>query len=212
MELFTHLSEDRYIQAQILKNKKKLFVIASSDEELSAVALYIKTNIPAAKVGICHGVRNGYEVQQLRRLLGIEVFGTDIAPTANEFPNVIQWDFHDIKKEWIGKVDFIYSNSWDHSYDPERLFSNWMNCLRPGGGLFISWTPAHSAPVDEADCFSASLEELKSLLLRYGTLEADQIVRQWRIPGKSFIYNLARIVWHRKPVKTIHLLIVRPRG
>ena len=72
----------------------------------------------------------------------------------------------------------------------------------------VAWTPSHSAPADGADCFSASLEELKSTLSRYGTLEADCTVRQWRIPGKSFIYNLARIVLRRKPVKTIHLLVV----
>lgn len=208
MELFKHPSKDSYVQAQILKNKKKLLVIASSDEELSVIARYVRTNIPRAGFGICHGVRNGYEVQRLRRLLGIEIIGTDIAPTATEFPNVIQWDFHDVKPEWIRKVDFIYSNSWDHSYDPEQLFKTWMDCLSPGGRLYISWTPSHSAPADGADCFSASLEELKSTLSRYGTLEADCTVRQWRIPGKSFIYNLARIVLRRKPVKTIHLLVV----
>jgi hypothetical protein len=131
MELFKHPSQDSYIQAQILKSKKKLFVIASSDEELSTVARYIRTNIPAARFGICHGVRNGYEVEQLRRLLGIDIIGTNIAPTASEFPDVIQWDFHEAREEWIGKVDFIYSNSWDHSYDPERLFKNWMDCLSP---------------------------------------------------------------------------------
>jgi hypothetical protein len=145
-------------------------------------------------------------------LLAVEVIGTDIAPTATEFPNVIQWDFHDVKPEWIRKVDFIYSNSWDHSYDPERLFKTWMDCLSPRGRLFIAWTPAHSAPADDADCFSASLEELKSMLSRYGTLEADRIVSQWRIPGKSFIYNVARVAWRRRPVKTIRLLIVRPTG
>ena len=26
--------------------------------------------------------------------------------------------FPEVKPEWIGKADFIYSNSFDHSYDP----------------------------------------------------------------------------------------------
>lgn len=32
---------------------------------------------------------------------------------------------------------FVYSNSWDHSYDPELAFSRWMSCLRKGGFLFL---------------------------------------------------------------------------
>jgi hypothetical protein len=71
-----------------------------------------------------------------------------------------------VKQEWIGNVDFVYSNSWDHSFDPERLFKNWMERLKRSGRLFISWTPTHAAPVDSADCFSASLEELKSSKVR----------------------------------------------
>jgi hypothetical protein len=32
--------------------------------------------------------------------------------TATQFPHTIQWD-PEVKPEWIGKADFIYSNSFD---------------------------------------------------------------------------------------------------
>jgi hypothetical protein len=83
MELFRHPSKDAPAQARIAKNKKKLSVIAIADEELSVIADYVKEHIPGTSFGICHGVRNGYEVQELRRLLGIDIIGTDISPTAS---------------------------------------------------------------------------------------------------------------------------------
>jgi hypothetical protein len=150
MELFRHPSKDAHTQAQIAK-KKKLSVIAIAGEELSVIADYVEEHIPGTSFGICHGVRNGSEVQALRRLLGIDVIGTDISPTASQFPNVLQWDFHDVKQEWIENVDFVYLSSWDHSFDPERLFKNWMEYLksRAGGSLFLG-RPLHAAPLDAA--------------------------------------------------------------
>jgi hypothetical protein len=35
--------------------------------------------------------------------------------------------------DWLAKVDFIYSNSFDHSYDPEKCLNTWIDSLRIGG-------------------------------------------------------------------------------
>jgi hypothetical protein len=161
MKLIRFDSHEDYVKAQTAANQSKLYTTWVTDAELKAIAHYVKTHMPAASFGLCHGVRNGYEVEQLRQLLGFEIIGTEIAASAHQFDHVIQWDFHDVKDEWTGSVDLIYSNSWDHSYDPDMMLKRWMSCLRPEGRCFLHWTPMHStAGVGGADCFGLSFAEL----------------------------------------------------
>jgi hypothetical protein len=66
-------------------------------------------------------------------------------------------------------VDVIYSNSWDHSYDPRRCFTAWMRCLRPGGLCFLEHTSLHGEEgTSELDPFGISLPELVWLLTDLG--------------------------------------------
>jgi hypothetical protein len=50
------------------------------------------------------------------------VIGTDQPQTATQFAYPVQWEFHDDNPEWQGKADFVYSNSWEHAYDPGKAF------------------------------------------------------------------------------------------
>jgi hypothetical protein len=109
--------------------------------------------------------------------LGFEIIGTEISDTATQFDNTIQWDFHNIKDEWINKVDFIYSNSLDHSYDPKMCLKNWMKCLSNMGRCFIEWSLMCEVPKKglshmKADCFGASLEEYRKLMCKEFTIES----------------------------------------
>jgi SAM-dependent methyltransferase len=166
MKLYKHESYEEYVEAQKIKNHRKLDRTFASPGVLNQIIEDIRKNIPNTKFGICHGVRNGWEVEYFRKELGIEVIGTEISDTATRFDNVIEWDFHNVKDEWIGSVDFIYSNSFDHSFDPELALQKWMSCLNTNGRLYIEWTTSHNVPVknDAADCFSASIEEYKELI------------------------------------------------
>jgi hypothetical protein len=191
MKLLRFESYPAYVDAQTRVNKAKLASIWASNRELGAVASYVERNVPGAKFGICHGVRNGYEVQALRSRLGIDVIGTEISETASEFPHVIQWDFHEVKPEWVGRTDFIYTNSWDHSYDPELALDRWMSCLQPHGVLFLSWTPWHAdKTVGDADCFGASLEELVTLVERRYQVATILSVRDFLVPRRNLKSNL----------------------
>lgn len=96
-------------------------------------------------IQICHGVRNGSEVAWLRNSLKIEVIGTEISDSATLFSDVIQWDFHNVKPEWIGAVDFIYSNALDHSFSPKACIAAWVSCLKAAGRLFVHWSPTHDS-------------------------------------------------------------------
>lgn len=212
MKLNDFESYDEYVRVQTETNKLKINNVWVSDKELVELASYIKDNITDAKFGLCHGVRNGYEVIKIKSLLeGVEVVGTEISETADDFDSVIQWDFHEVKDEWVGKVDFIYSNSWDHSYDPELLFDRWMSCLSPNGRCFIHWTPDHSdAGVGGADCFGASLEELKALIEKKYEVEAILNITDYK-KEMTLKRKIKSMVAPGAYKKEITILVVRNR-
>jgi len=165
MKLYKHKDYEEYKEAQIWKNTRKLRLVWIKKKEIISLANHIKENIPNPKFGICHGVRNAWEVKQLRSLLGIEVIGTEISHTATQFENTIQWDFHKVKDEWIDNVDFIYSNSFDHSYDPSMCLDKWMSCIKKNGICYIHWNYANSKPgaLDAADCFNGTETDYRKL-------------------------------------------------
>ncbi len=114
---------------------------------------------------LCHGTRSGAEQQFFHEATGADVLGTEISETATRFPMTIQWDFHEVKPEWQGAFDVIFSNSWDHSYDPKLAFSRWLSCVAKGGALVLEWSKVHgdteASPIDP---FRSSPPELTVLL------------------------------------------------
>ena len=97
--------------------------------------------------------------------MNVTVIGTEIAGEAeNRFPNTIEWDFHEVKDEWINSVDFIFSNSLDHSYDPERALDTWMSCLNEKGLCFIEWNKDSDGKSRPMDPYAASFDEYKELI------------------------------------------------
>ena len=87
-------------------------------------------------------VGNAIEQEWFRKYLDIDVIGTEISDTASEFPNTIEWDFHETKPEWLNSVDFIYSIFGNYVLARDL----WHIDLRSfaGGlslGLFIALTP-----------------------------------------------------------------------
>ncbi len=94
-----------------------------------------------ATFGLCHGVRRGKVQAWFRKKPGnANVIGTDISQTATQFENTVRWDFHDENPDWEAKADFVYSNSWDHAYDPGKAFHAWAKCLKHSGWLLIDHT------------------------------------------------------------------------
>src|SRR5262249_40309486 len=88
---------------------------------------------------------------------------------AKAFPNTIEWDFHETKPEWIDAVDFIYSNAFDHSYDPEKCLNAWMSCVRQGGICILEHTDKHEElDVSALDPFGAALALMPYLVTVWG--------------------------------------------
>jgi len=159
----------KYRAVQEQGNIRKLDLVWAVEENIRFLSDFLRTELRKPEFGICHGTRRGKEQEWFRKYLGINVIGTEISSTATQFPHTIQWDFHDVKPEWNKSVDFIYSNSLDHSYDPEKCLNAWMQCLKPKGVCILEHS-VNSSPLfaDELDPFGAFLEVMPYLVLKWG--------------------------------------------
>lgn len=160
---------EKYRQIQIEGNRRKIEKIWVLEDNIAFLADYIKRVIGVPRFGICHGTRRGKEQEWFRKYLGCEVIGTEISDSAEKFPHTIQWDFHEIKPEWIDAVDFIYSNSFDHSYDPQKCLNAWMSCIKKGGICILEHSSEHSSSAaSELDPFGANIVQMPYLIVKWG--------------------------------------------
>jgi hypothetical protein len=173
--LFQYLDEvgsfdyEKYRRIQEEGNKRKLAHTWATEQNIKFVARWIRDQNPAPKFGLCHGTRRGLEQKWFSEVLGCSVIGTEISDTASQFENTLHWDFHEVRPEWLDACDFIYSNSFDHSYDPKLCLNRWMSCLAPNGFCVIEHTSMHDeAGASELDPFGASIMAMPYLVLEWG--------------------------------------------
>ncbi len=160
---------ERYRQIQVEGNKRKKDNIWVIEENIAFLSDYIKTTIGLPEFGICHGTRRGKEQEWFKKYLNCEIIGTEISDTADQFPDTIQWDFHETKPEWIDKADFIYSNSFDHSYDPEKCLDAWMSCIKKEGLCILEHSSEHEpSEAQELDPFKATITLMPYLITTWG--------------------------------------------
>ena len=154
-------SYDEYVRTQRAGFEAKRATVFARAENIAAIADYAAARGPVRSV-LCHGTRNGAEQRFFREALDpVTVLGTEIGEGAGADPNTIEWDFHETKPEWVGAWDLIYSNSWDHAFDPERAIKGWVSCLAPNGLLVLEHSEHHTvAHVRELDPFGASFSGL----------------------------------------------------
>ena len=136
---------DEYKDTQIFFNKQKINKVWADENTLKIVSNFLKENIKSEKIkGLCHGSRNGFEQKCfINEIPNAEVIGTDISETANDYDNSIVHDFHDEKKDWIENFDFVYSNSLDQSYDPEKALNTWINQVKKDRYVIIEHSDQH---------------------------------------------------------------------
>lgn len=159
---------EQYRDVQIFHNKRKLQNIWADDITLTEVLNDLKAN-GLNTSGICHGARNGFEVEWFRKELGGDVIGTDISDTATQFAHMHVWDFQQENPEWIGKFDFVYTNSLDQAMSPDRALKVWAQQLKPNGRIYIEHTMAHSPEgAGEMDPFGAHPFIMPYLLFLWG--------------------------------------------
>lgn len=160
---------ERYRNVQIQHNKRKIENVWADKPTLTVIAEYLRAHVPTITGGLCHGTRRGYEQAEFSTQLGCPVIGTEISDTAKDFPNTVQWDFHESKPEWTGHFSFVYSNSLDQAFDPQRALAAWTDQLRPDGLLFIEHSMSHSPTgAGEMDPFGAHPMVMPYLLFEWG--------------------------------------------
>jgi hypothetical protein len=160
---------EAYRRIQVEGNKRKIQQTWALEENIHFLCGYLQTHLATLNFGLCHGTRRGCEQSWFAERLNCRVLGTEISDTAAEFPDTIQWDFHETKPEWIGAVDFIYSNAFDHSYDPEKCLNAWLSCLRPGVLCLLEHTSGHDpAGASPLDPFGADLVQMPYLITTWG--------------------------------------------
>ena len=158
---------ETYKEVQTVGNKAKIGLQHVQEGHIKALSAYLNDAYGDVDFGLCHGTRRGLEQTWFRDHLNgkPEVIGTEISDTATEFPHTVQWDFHDENPEWEGKADFVYSNSWDHSFDPRRAFRTWAGMLKPGGMLILDHCKGHEPKGANAlDPFGATYDALRGFI------------------------------------------------
>jgi hypothetical protein len=166
--LHRYADHEEYRRIQNAGNARKIDKVWAKRANIEHLARYVRLR-GAPTFGICHGTRRGLEQGWFSEALGCHVIGTEIADSATQFPNTIQWDFHDAKPEWIEAADFIYSNSFDHSLDPEGCLKTWMSCIKPGGVCLIEHSDLHGpSGASELDPFGIELPEFLLAITRWG--------------------------------------------
>ena len=144
-KIYKYKNYDEYKDTQIFFNKQKINKVWADENTLKILSNFLKENIKSEKIkGLCHGSRNGFEQKCfINEIPNAEVIGTDISETANDYDNSIVHDFHDEKKEWIENFDFVYSNSLDQSYDPEKALNTWINQVKKDRYVIIEHSDQH---------------------------------------------------------------------
>ena len=166
---------DDYKQTQIDTNLRKVSSMTPEHSwarpfELVFIAALIKQHTKHPFAGICHGVRTGNEVRLFREYLDSEVIGTDISNT--RFADVVLWDFNELNPDWVGKFDFVYSNAFDHSFDPGLTIKIWQWQLRKCGKLFIHWG-YENYTVNKPNCVGGTKKDVINLFVDNGITLID---------------------------------------
>jgi len=177
---------ETYRQIQTEGNRRKLDGVFVQERVIRELAGYAQAHGTVANV-ICHGTRNGAEQRFFKSAIpGVSVLGTEISDTATQFPDTIEWDFHAMNEAWRARFDILYSNSWDHSYDPKILFAVWGACVAPGGLMALEHSARHEPKaVNPLDPFGVTFDGLVALVLEHAgmthettlMIEGDRPVR-----------------------------------
>ena len=160
MKVYKYKDYDHYVEEQTKANIRKLHWVYVKEHTIQ----FISKQHPFASSIICHGTRNAAEQKFFKKYYpNAQIIGTEISETAKAFPMTIQHDFAIQKENWIGKFDIVYSNSFDHSIDPNKTLVTWRDQLSSSGKMFIEYSEEHSE-MTPSDPLEATHKEFKELL------------------------------------------------
>lgn len=198
-QLYEYSSYEDYRSTQIATNEKKLKHVWADEETLDIIVARVRKEFPANEhmFALCHGARNGFEQNYIASKIDVEILGTDIAPSAAQFPRSAVWDFHDENKDWVGKCDFVYSNSIDQSWKPKLALSAWINQLKIGGLLFLEHSRDQSSETSrKSDPFGVSPKYLPYVLCEwFGHAVSIEIIHAQKGASTTWKNNVGMPTW-----------------
>lgn len=173
MHLDTYDDYQKYLDAQLKKVKRRGFGPFFCQETIDSICDWMNARGLSPKAGLCHGARCGRECDAfLKHFPAATVIGTDIKPKSGRTANVktisqvVHHDFMQINADWVHRHDFVYTNSFDHVYDPVAALNVWLDQLTDDGHLFVQWQMGDV----KGDGFGAHLDEYMALFHQTGEL------------------------------------------
>ena len=167
MNIHKYKNYKEYEDSQKAANMKKKSNVWAVEQNIKFLSEYLSAEKKI--LGLCHGTRTGKEIEWFRKHIPCTtVFGTEIGDASA--PNTIQWDFNKENPEWVGKFDFIYSNSFDHAFDPKETINIWAKQLKPGGLILLEYdkrqehTGEISKKANKTDPVSITVDEIIEFL------------------------------------------------
>ena len=190
MKLWKYKNYEEYVKVQTEGNVAKLKNVWANQ----IVFDYISEMKSDAKDIICHGTRNGAELDMFKKAIPslYYIVGTEISHTAKQFPNTIQHDFHKQIPSYVNKFDIVYSNSIDHSYDPYLCLKTWTEQVNQNGLLCIELATGTENVMRQLDPLEVSPEELTDLLnndFKFFLKKINVIHRQRGTNSVLCVYN-----------------------
>ena len=194
---------DLYVKNQNILNGRKFNMNCNDhDGVFEKIAEEVRTRIDVPTFGLCHGVRSGKENYVLGQKLNCKVIGTEIGDKFGYPEITIKWDMHDIKDEWLESCDVIYTNSFDHTYDPIYCLKQWAKTLKPTGIIVIQFSGLEDSPggnyipqhiqnkkYSPGDPFNSSLDTLIQML-EYTPLKLTEAKNYWYSTGNHNVKHL----------------------
>lgn len=163
---------ETYTFAQKCNSGAKCNNIYTTEENIEIISKYIINKINGRKA-ICHGVGLGYELTWFSmNLENLDIIGTDIAKDVIEKKSdymknkgiILNIDYNELLVEWIDAFDIIYTNSLNHTYDPQKTLDYWMSSLKDNGRCFIEMNVINKAYSTSFEPFSITIKGFKELV------------------------------------------------
>lgn len=191
MKLHKYKNYAEYVKSQQKANAKKSSNVWAVEENIKFLCEYLDRKIKPSH-GICHGTRGGHEQKWFNFYMPTcAVIGTEIGDATA--PNTVKWDFNLIKLMWEHRFNFVYSNSFDHAYDPKKTLNIWGNQLKIGGLIILEYdrrqehTGEISQSVNKVDPVSITLDELIDSVPKWSStmrvvdvLDMPVVTQEWR--------------------------------
>jgi SAM-dependent methyltransferase len=157
---------DAYQREQEKGNRAKLDQVWTNEANLRFLCGWLRSHGSRPSFVLCHGTRNGFEQRIFHQEFDCRVIGTEISSTASQFPMTVQHDFQEVRSEWDGSADLVYSNSLDHAYDPAKALHAWVRSVKPGGYIVLD-KASDSDPhgISDLDPFGISVPNLIVFML-----------------------------------------------